>query len=191
MIVSNYTALFDACVLYPAPLRDFLMHLVQTGLFRAKWTDAIHEEWIGSLLKNRPDLTRSQLEWTRLQMNTHAEGCLVTNYEDLIPSLQLPDPNDRHVLAAAIRASADVIVTSNLSDFPRGTLAKFGIEAQHPDQFLTHLLDLAPNVVCAAAKRQRQSLKKPPKTVAEFLETLEATGLAQTVARLREFAELI
>ena len=149
MIVSNYTALFDACVLYPAPLRDVLMHLVQTGLFRAKWTEAIHEERIGSLLKNRPDLTRSQLEWTRLQMNTHAEGCLVTNYEDLIPSLQLPD------------------------------------------QFLTHLLDLAPNVVCAAAKRQRQSLKKPPKTVAEFLETLEATGHAQTVARLREFAELL
>ena len=167
------------------------MHLVQTGLFRAKWTEAIHEEWIGSLLKNRPDLTRSQLEWTRLQMNTHAEGCLVTNYEDLIPSLELPDQNDRHVLAAAIRAGADVIVTSNLSDFPRDTLAKFGIEAQHPDQFLTHLLDLAPNVVCAAAKRQRQSLKKPPKTVAEFLETLEATGLAQTVAGLREFAELI
>ena len=191
MIVSNFAALFDANVLYSAPLSDFVMQLVQTGLFRAKWTEQIHQEWINSLLENRSDLTRSKLERRRDLMNKHAEGCLVTNYEDLIPSLQLPDANDRHVLAAAIRGRADVIVTNNLKHFPRNTLVKFGIEAQHPDQFFTHLLDLAPTAVCTAAKRQRESLQNPPKTVAEFLETLEATGLAQTVARLREFAELI
>ena len=121
----------------------------------------------------------------------HVRDCLVTNYEDLIPSLQLPDPDDRHVLAAAICARVDVIVTSNLSDYPTETLAKFGIEAQHPDQFITYLLDLAPNVVCVAAKKQRQSLKNPPKTVEEFLDSLEAAGLPQTVARLRQFGELI
>ena len=137
MIVSNFAALFDACVLYSAPLSDFVMQLVQTGLFRAKWTDKIHQEWIDNLLENRPDLARSKLERRRDLMNKHAEGSLVTDYEDLIPSLQLPDSEDRHVLAAAIRGRADVIVTNNLKHFPRDTLAKFGIEAQHPDQFFT------------------------------------------------------
>ncbi len=167
------------------------MYLAVTDLFRAKWTNEIHEEWIRNVLKKYPDQTRDKLEKRRDKMNENVRDCLVKNYEDLIPDLQLPDENDRHVLAAAIRARADVIVTSNLSDFPRDTLAKFGIEAQHPDQFITHLLDLDPGIVCAAAKRHRESLKNPPKTVAEYLETLEAASLAQTVAGLREFAELI
>ena len=189
--MSNFAALFDANVLYSAPLSDFVMQLVPTGLFRAKWTDKIHQEWIDNLLKNRPDLSRSKLERRRDLMNKYAEGSLVTNYEDLIPSLQLPDPDDRHVLAAAIRGQAGVIVTNNLKHFPRNTLAKFGIEAQHPDQFFTHLLDLTPTAVCTAAKRQRESLQNPPKTVDDYLGTLEAAGLSQTVAGLKQFAALI
>ena len=189
--MSHFTALFDACVLYPAQLRSLLMHLAMTDLFRAKWTDAIHEEWMRGVLKKYPDRTRVDVEKVRDKMNAHVRDCLVTNYEDLIPTLQLPDPDDRHVLAAAIRGRADVIVTSNLNDFPRHALAKFGIEAQHPDQFITHLLDLAPSAVCTAAKRQRESLKNPPKTVDEYLATLEAAGLPQTVAGLKQFAELI
>ena len=112
-------------------------------------------------------------------------------YEDLIEAVTLPDPDDRHVFAAAIRSGADVIVTSNLSDFPKETLAKYGIEAQHPDEFIMHLLDLAPNLVCSAAKKQRESLKKPPLNVDEFLASLERQGLPQTVATLRQFADLI
>lgn len=132
MSVSQFTAILDACVLHPAPLRDLLMHLALTDLFRAKWTDAIHEEWIRSVLENRLDLTREQLERTRQLMNAHVRDCLVTNYEDLIPVLTLPDPDDRHVLAAAIRSSADVIVTFNLGDFPPETLKKWGIEGATP-----------------------------------------------------------
>lgn len=167
------------------------MHLALTDLFRAKWTDAIHDEWMRSVLANRPDLKREQLERTRTLMNAHVRDCLVTGYEDLIPALTLPDPDDRHVLAAAIRSGADVIVTANLSDFPNDVLAKYGIEVQHPDEFIMHLLDLAPNIVCAAAKRQRESLKKPPLSVDEFLESLERQGLAQTVGVLRQFRDLI
>ena len=117
--------------------------------------------------------------------------CLVTGYESLIPSLTLPDPDDRHVLAAAIRCGADLIVTFNLNDFPRHALEPYGIEAQHPDDFLMHQLDFAPDVVCAAAKRQRQSLKRPPMSVDEYLASLERQGLAQTVSSLRRFAEII
>lgn len=167
------------------------MHLAVMDLFRAKWSNAIHDEWTRSVLKDRPDLTADQLERTRVLMNSHVRDCLVANYEDLIPSLTLPDPDDRHVLAAAIVSGADVIVTYNLSDFPESAIAKYGIEAQHPDEFIMHLLDLAPNLVCTAVKRQRQSLKNPPKTVEELLETFEGQALTQTVAFLRDYAELL
>lgn len=91
------------------------------------------------------------------------------------------------MLAAAIRGHADVIVTINLRDFPSDTIGPFGIEAQHPDEFILHLLDLAPGAVVAAAENYRQSLKNPPKTVSEYLETLERQGLTQTVSVLREY----
>jgi len=87
-------------------------------------------------------------------MDQHATDAMVTDYQHLIPGLQLPDPNDRHVLAAAIRARADVIVTINLRDFPPEVMAPFGIEAQHPDEFILHLLDLAPGVVAGAARHR-------------------------------------
>jgi hypothetical protein len=189
--VANFTALYDACVLYPAPLRDLLMHVALTDLFRAKWTDAIHDEWIRNVLKDRPDLTREQLERTRTLMNAHVRDCLVKDYEDLIPALTLPDPDDRHVLAAAIRGRADVIVTFNLVDFPPDALARYGIEAQHPDDFILHLLDLAPGPVCTAVKRQRENLRKPPKSAEELLAIFESQALSQTVARLREFIGLL
>ena len=101
----------------------------------------------------------------------------------------MPDPDDRHVLAAAIRAGADTIVTCNLTDFPAETLARFDIHAQHPDDFLLGLLDLDPGVVCAAIKRQRENLRNPPKTAAELLTTLENQGLPQAVACLRHVVD--
>lgn len=185
--MAALTALYDANVLYPVELRNLLMHLALTGLFRAKWSADIHEEWMASLLKNRPDLTRAQLERTRMLMDKHALDALVTGYEDLIPGLQLPDPNDRHVLAAAIRGHANLIVTMNLRDFPSETTGPLGIEAQHPDEFILHLLDLAPGAVVAAAQNHRLSLKNPAKSVDEYLETLERQGLTQTVSVLREY----
>lgn len=118
------------------------------------------------------------------EIGVHAEldgpardRCFGQGYESLIPALQLPDPNDRHVLAAAIRGRADVIVTANLRDFPEPIISAFGIEAQHPDEFVLNLLDLAPGIVAAAAQEHRQSLRNPPKTVQEYLETLEAQSL--------------
>lgn len=90
------------------------MHLALTGRFRAKWSAAVHEEWISSLLKNRPDLTRKKLERTRALIDLHVVDGLVTGYEHLIPGLQLPDPKNRHILTAAIRGRADVIATMNL-----------------------------------------------------------------------------
>jgi len=94
---------------------------------------------------------------------------LVTNFEDLIPSLVLPDPDDRHVLAAAIRTSADLILTFNIKDFPAESLTPYGIEACHPDPFLVDQLDLDPQTVCLAARLHRASLRTPPKSVLDYL----------------------
>ena len=189
--MSHFTAIYDACVLYPAPLRSLLMYLAMTDLFGARWTEAIHEEWMRNVQKDYPDITREKAERVRDLMNAHVRDCLVTGYEDLIPALTLPDPDDRHVLAAAIRSGAAVIVTANLADFPAEALKQYGIAAQHPDEFINHLLDLAPGTVCAAVKRQRESLRNPPMSAEELLATFERQGLAQTVARLREFIDLL
>jgi predicted nucleic acid-binding protein len=185
------TAVYDANILYPAPLRDLFIRLAQAGMVRAKWTETIHDEWLRNVLKDNPHLSPDRLARTRNLMNEAVRDCLVTDYEDLIDSLALPDPNDRHVLAAAIRAGAKVIVTFNLSDFPRASLAHYDVEALHPDDFLVGLLNVVPGTVCATVKRQRESLRSPPKTVEELLTTLEDQGLPQTVARLRHFADLL
>jgi predicted nucleic acid-binding protein len=116
--VSLLTAVFDACVLYPAQLRSLLMYLALTDLFRAKWSADIHAEWMRSVQRDHPDLTREQIERIRDLMDAHVRDSLVTGYEPLIPTLTLPDPDDRHVLAAAIRSGADVIVTYNLWRLP-------------------------------------------------------------------------
>ena len=185
------TAIYDANVLYPAPLRDLLIRLAQAGLVRAKWTERIHDEWIRNVLANNPNLAADRLARTRTLMNEAVRDCLVDGYEELIDSVTLPDPDDRHVLAAAICAGAEVIVTYNLADFPGDILSRFDVEAEHPDDFLASLLDMAPGAVCSALKRQRESLRNPPKTAQELLETLESQGLAQAVARLRPFSELL
>ena len=185
--MTTFTVLYDACVLYPAPLRDLLLELAITDLFRAKWSPRIHDEWIRAVLETRADLTATQLQRTRTLMDSHVRDCLVEDFEELIPSLTLPDPDDRHVLAAAIRGRADVIVTYNLKDFPDKILLKHGISAQHPDEFLLHLFDLESDTVCAAVRTHRARLKRPSKTTAEYLETLEGQSLTQFVAALRSY----
>lgn len=184
--MADFTVVYDSCVLYPAPLRDLLVQLATVGLFKARWTNEIHEEWINSLLNDRPDLLRERLERTKDLINRSVLDCLVEGYESLIPTLNLPDPDDRHVLAAAIRCSADAIVTFNLQDFPEQVLNLYDIEAQHPDDFIVSQFDLSATKVCAAAEEIWSRLKNPPKTRAEYLDVLLRQQLPQTVAILKE-----
>jgi predicted nucleic acid-binding protein len=184
--MPELTAVYDSCVLYPAPLRDLLVRLAQTGLFRARWTDAIHDEWIRNVLEDRPDLSAAQLERTRKLMNAAVRDCLVIGYETRIDSLTLPDPDDRHVLAAAIEAQAQVIVTYNLRDFPASALQPHGLEAQHPDEFILRVITINPLVVRETVETHQQALKNPPKTSAQYLETLSNQGLPKTVAALSQ-----
>jgi predicted nucleic acid-binding protein len=189
--VANFVALFDACVLYPAQLRDLLLRVALSDAFKARWTDRIHDEWVGSLLRDRPDIPTERLGRTRELMNSAVPDCLVTNYESFIEQLTLPDPDDRHVLAAAIRCQAGVIVTLNMRDFPDEVVARYGISVQHPDEFLAHLFDLKPAVVCTAVREMRASLANPPKTVRELLEDLLKAGLPETVSLLETMESLL
>lgn len=189
--MANLVVIYDSCVLYSAPLRDLLMRLALTDIYQAKWTNDIHEEWIRSLLKNRPDLTEERLNKIKDKMNLHVRDCLVNDYSKLIINLTLPDPNDRHVLAAAIKANAQLIVTFNLSDFPSKFLNKYLVKAIHPDLFIIQLLNINPSLVIRTIQETRLSLKNPPKKVEEYLGILDQQLLKKTVAYLKDYKNLI
>lgn len=167
------------------------MHLTLAGTCQARWSERIHDEWIQNVLANRPDLRAEQLARTRHLMNAHTLDAVVTEFEPLIPTLTLPDPDDRHVLAAAIKGRAEVIVTYNLRDFPAETLTPYGLEALHPDAFITQLLDLDASTVCLAVNRQRASLHNPSKTVQQMFDLYTNQRLVDTVARLHAFVTLL
>ena len=187
----TYTAVLDACVLYPASLRDLLLSLAVNGIYHARWTHDIQEEWIRNVVEKRPELDATKLRRTQTVMNAAIDDCLIEGYHSLIDSLELPDKNDRHVLAAAIIGHADAIVTFNLKDFPERVVSQFGIEVLHPDDFVMLQYDLKQLDVLAAVKAMRARLKNPPKSVAQFLEKLELQGLPQTYLELKKASDLI
>jgi hypothetical protein len=152
---------------------------------RARWTDDILDETFRTVSANRPDISEDRLTRTRRMMCAAIDDCMVTGHEGLADHLELPDAGDRHVVAAAIRCSAQTIVTANLKDFPRALLDPLNIEAQHPDTFVLDLLDLAPGVVLSVVRAQADALTNPPVALEELLVTLERNGLVRTVAELR------
>ena len=154
-------AILDACVIYPASVRDLLLRLSLAGPYHARWTTRIHDEWMGSLLANRPDLERRDLDRTRDLMNEGIADCLVT-LDTEIPDYGLPDPDDNHVLAAAVSAEASLIITYNLADFPEAVLLSFGVSACHPDEFVCNLFAQHAAVVIATARCHRLALRNPP-----------------------------
>jgi hypothetical protein len=124
-------------------------------------------------------------------MDTYVRDAVVTDFEQLIDVLELPDPDDRHVLAAAIKGRADLIVTVNLKDFPAEKLDRWGIEAQHPDEFLTHQFYLSQPAFLQAVRTVRRRLKNPPKSVEDYLDILRTQGLLATVRAIEPFDQFI
>jgi len=150
------------------------MRLAGAHLFQPKWTETIQLEWTRALLRDRPELAQ-QIARTRALMEAHVLDAEVTGYETLIDGIDLPDPDDRHVLAAAIHCDADMIVTFNLKHFPEASLAPFDIRPRHPDNFVLGLLMNDPGRVIATMREHRLSLKNPAKTAEEYLATLKTT----------------
>lgn len=167
------------------------MSLYVAGFYTAKWTAAIEDEWTRNLLANRHDLTKEQLNNTCLQMHRVVRDWVVLNYESLIEGLVLPDANDRHVLASAIRGHADCIVTLNSKDFPADYLATFDLETIHPDDFSLLQLDLHEVNALKAFKAMRMRLKTPAMTPDIFVAKLRQAGLIRTAERLAGDLELL
>lgn len=187
---ARYTAVLDANVLYPAPVRDLLLSLAHAGLYQARWTRRIQDEWTRGLLKSRPELA-DRLPRIVERMNAAIPDCLVEGYEMLVATLELPDPDDRHVLAAAIVGHADALVTFNLKDFPVAALDRFRIEPRHPNEFVLDQLELSPYDALVAVKRMRARLRNPPKSARELIDLLERCGLPASAVHLRGALELI
>ena len=183
--MGRLTALLDANVLYPAGLRDLLLRLADQYLFAPLWSADIHAEWISSLLADRPDIDQKVLDRTRAVMDRHFPDAVVTGYQVLAAELDLPDADDRHVLAAAIHGRADVIVTANLRDFPASRLIPHALAAQHPDTFVADLFEIDPETVLTAVRGHGAALRNPPRSVGEYLSALERLGLSTTASLLR------
>lgn len=180
-------AVLDANVLFAAVLRDTLVQLAVSGVYRAHWTEQIHEEWMRNVLLKRESITRAQLERTRFLMKLHLPQARVEINPALVESLILPDPDDRHVLAAAIVAQAEIIVTFNLADFPAATLKNYGVRALSPDAFLLELFPQNSTRIVSALAVQRARLRNPPQSPAEFTQSLARQGLTQFAAALAPF----
>jgi predicted nucleic acid-binding protein len=166
---ARYTAILDANVLYPQLVRDLLLSLAVCGLYHARWSADIHAEWTRNFKAKMPDLD-SKVDAIVDALNRAVPDCLVTGYERLIPVLELPDADDRHVLAAAIVGHADAIVTFNLRDFPAEVLKTFDIEAQHPDDFVMNQLQLHEVRALTAMKEMRERWKNPSRSAKETVD---------------------
>lgn len=176
-MISTFTAFFDANVFYGARLRSLVLYTARTKLFRARWSEQVHDEWVRNLIKNRPDLKPADLQKTRDLMNSAVEDCIVSDFECLIPSIELPDKDDRHVVAAAIMTRAHTIVTFNLKDFPDEQIEKFRLHAKHPDDFLTDTFSLSPELVAEAVLDDFLHYKSPKLSFETYCDSLKRAGV--------------
>jgi predicted nucleic acid-binding protein len=190
-MISTFTAFFDANVFYGARLRSLMLYLAQTKMFRARWSEHIHDEWMRNLLLKRPDLSVADLAGTRRQMDAAVLDALVTGYQPLIETLTLPDPGDRHVLAAAIVCRASCIVTFNLADFPADVLAPFGLHAVHPDNFLLDTESIDPSAFAEAVHSDLTHYVAPPLTLEAYVEDLRKAGIPKTAEHVAELKVLL
>lgn len=193
MIPGRYPALLDANVLHPAFLRGALLWFATERLFRPCWTTQILDEWRGSLLRRFPDDEgiAGKIDRQRSTMLEQFPEAMIEGHEFLIESLKLPDPNDRHVLAAAIVGRCNGIITCNTRHFPEEVVAPFGIEVVHPDNFIVNIIDLDPTKALTACLSHRKALTTSLPSADEFLEQYRAKGLIQAHTRLLKHRELI
>ena len=189
---ARFTAVLDACVLYPVSVADALISLAVAGLYAAKWTSEIEDEWVRNLELKRPELCgRLGIRRDQMRLAVPDWEIPIEAWQVLAPCLNLPDRDDVHVLAAAIAGHADCVVTTNLKHFPDAVLRPYGIEAIHPDDFLVAQLDLDEFTALAAFRDMRERKKNPTLNPEEFAQALERNGLVVTASRLRLAAALI
>jgi hypothetical protein len=185
MAFEPSVAVFGACILYPFHLRNIVVQAAVDRLVEARWTDEIHDEWIRNLAADTPTIPFERLQTTRRLMNDALPGATVGGYEDLIPTVNLPDPDDRHIVAAAIAAGASVILTWNLRDFPAAALKKYGLHRQAPDTFLADIYDQTPDLAVGSLANARRNLNKSRVSALDFVDILNNLKLGQLATRMR------
>lgn len=190
---TRYTAVLDACVLYPVTIANILMELAWQGIYAAKWTKEIDREWVDALMRDRPDLSDEKIRYRLDNMHRAIPDweIPISKYKKLIPIIHLPDKNDRHVLAAAIAGHADCIVTKNTKDFPMSAVEEYGIEILHPDDFVLLQITLDSIQSLTVIKHLRARTKNPKLSANEFIESLETVELVRTADYLRQALKLI
>lgn len=175
--------------LYPATIRSVLLYLAISGLFRARWSAAVQDEWTAALLRDRPDIDPQRVARIRFLMDTHIPDAIVSGHEDLIASLSHPDADDRHVLSAAIHGGASTIVMANIRDFPASALAPYKIVAQEPDGFIVGLLEADMDAALGAFAADRARLRNPAMNPGAYIAAIERAGLTATAGTLRAFED--
>lgn len=183
-----YAAVLDSCVLVPNALCDTLLRLAEAGFYRPLWSERILEEVADAVLTIRPDVDRDRIQRRLDAMVTAFDDANVSGWEAVAAGLDLPDPDDRHVLAAAIAGGAQAIVTFNTKDFPAAVLEPRGVQARSPDQFLLDQLDLFPSVALEVLENQARDLSRPAMDLAGLLNNLERCGVPDFVEAARRLA---
>jgi predicted nucleic acid-binding protein len=177
-----FPALLDTCVLYPAYLCDTLLRLAEAGAYRPLWSADIMAELRRNVVE--AGVPADRVDRRLAHMTRSFPDALVSGYESLVDGMT-NDPKDRHVLAAAVRANAEVIVTFNIRDFPEAALKSYDVIAVEPDDFLLDQLDLYPGLTIEVLQQKAASYRRDPTTLAGLLPLLERTGLPQFAAEVR------
>lgn len=191
MFANRFTALIDACVLANALKRNIILSLEEAELFRPRWSVRFMEETeaaIEKILLERgvPD-ARTRATTARGHMEAAFEDATVSDYQLLESAIgELPDDKDRHVVAAAVKTKASIIVTDNLRDFPASVLGTHELEAKSADEFIADTIDLSTSLAIAALQKMRERLKRPEKTAEMLLLDMEKNGLTPTADALKE-----
>jgi hypothetical protein len=191
MLVGRYSALLDANTLHPAFLRGALLWFASERLFRPVWSAPILDEWQRSVQRRRPDMSETKIGSIRSLMLEHFPDAMVEGFEPVAHALTLPDPDDRHVLAAAIVGKCHGIITANLKDFPQDRVTPFQIEVVHPDDFIVNIVDIDPPKAMAACRAHRVAMTQTNPSPEDYLDRYRAANLVQAHARLNEMKDLL
>lgn len=189
-MISTFTVLVDANVFFGARLRSLVLTLAQTKMFRARWTERIHDEWMRNVAEKQ-NLSIEKLARTKALMDAAVLNCLVSGYEQLETSFTLPDPDDRHVVAAAVKTRADLILTFNRKDFPADVLEPLGLVTQHPDDFLQDMFGISAELFIEAVREDFRHYLAPPPSFDEYIASLARSGIPKTAALIDELRVLI
>lgn len=191
MFANRFTALLDACVLASPLKRNLLLSLAEAAFFRPRWSERIMGETERAIEKLMTDKgfenPTADAARARSAMERAFEDAMVTGFENLEAGFgDLPDAGDRHVLAAAVKTRASIIVTDNLRDFPDAILHPLDLEAKAADAFIADTIDLRVAQAVPALRRMRERLRLPGKTPETLLLDMEKIGLTLTADALRD-----